>query len=102
MSRHLKNLFVGGAVLAGSAYGYKRLKGAAPSVPPNTPPMPAPAPTPAPPPPNYNPGTLSGPHPGDTNGIVTYNPAASVTDSSNDTGGLATNAGIDVSSDGSL
>lgn len=56
-------------------------------------PVPALPPAPAPAPVNYDPGTLSGPNPGDVNGLPTYNPAASVTSTPDTSGG-----GVDTSS----
>lgn len=75
---HAKELLAVGAAVVGGTFLYKKFfhGTAAPSSPVVPAPQPAAPPAPAPAPPTYNPGTLVGPNPGDTNGLTTYNPVA--------------------------
>lgn len=80
LGHHAKELLAAAAAVVGGAYVYKKFwhgTPAAPANPSGPTPQPAPPPAPAPAPAHYDPGTLTGPNPGDTNGLVTYNPTAS-------------------------
>ena len=93
----IHHLLLKAAVAAVAGYGGWKLYKARASAGPT--PSPAPSPQPGPPAPSpspVNPGNIVGPEPGDTNGLVTYNPVASEeaspevnppgTDASNPTG----------------